>query len=406
MPVQQVSFDILKMLEDIENMFRLPASDRNNVLDFLIDRHVPRYVSADEGKIRQILINLVGNSVKFTENGTIKVSALMVIMQGNPANHDNTDNAGMLQLRVTDTGQGMSRDELESVFRPFFQTRSGQKHSGGTGLGLSISSQFAVLMGGKLSAESTGHGLGSEFLLEIPVGVCGYSDGETVRLDAPDVVSMLPPREKHRILIVEDVEENRSLLTELLAMWGLESRCAVNGREAVDMWHEWKPHLIFMDMRMPVMDGYAAIETIRSDTEEEQPVIVALTASTFEEQKLLILEKGADSFLSKPFLECDIARQLEIHLGLRFIYSECYDIEAGYEHEAVCPDFSVMDTDWLAKLSNAVSDADPGLINRLAEEIRGDYPDAASFIQTCADNFDYEPIRINIEKCQKHNGDS
>lgn len=404
--VNPIFFDLMRLTEDISNMFKLPAMNKNIKFEVNLAKNLPRYISADEGKVRQILINILGNAVKFTEQGEVSLSVSMTTEPVSERIKEQTNNMNdvfYIRFIIDDTGAGMSKDELGVIFMPFLQTSSGQAKAEGTGLGLSISRQFAHLMGGDLFAESKGKGSGSVFTLEIPVQISETKKVTEREINdkhslSTDVLGRLPGGKKHTILIAEDVEINRLLLCELLSHWEFDVRLAVNGREAVEAWQDFDPDLIFMDMRMPEMDGYEAIETIRSHSERRQPAIIALTASTFEEQKLIILGKGADSFLSKPYREREIAEQLEKFLGVRFIYDAAYEsiYDTGSESDNTI-DLSDMDRNWLTEMSAAVSDADAIEINRLAEIIKTDHPVIASIIQTCADNFDYEPVRKAVE---------
>ncbi len=401
-------FDLYRLVDDISNMFRLPAMSKSIAFRIHSDPNVPRYISSDEGKIRQVLINLIGNAIKFTSKGEIRLSVSQSSVSlssksGGQTRQDN--NFTYITFKIEDTGPGMSGDELSIIFKPFRQTSSGQNHVGGTGLGLSISRQFAQLMGGDLYPESQGHNLGATFIFEIPVILSESETMENRTIFSTDVIGKLPSNFKHRILIAEDVEANRNLLRDLLIHWELDVKMAANGKEALDLWEKWEPHLIFMDMRMPVMDGYEAMGIIRSDKSRKQPIIIALTASTFEEQKLVIFNKGADSFLSKPYRESEIAEQLERHLGVRFIYDAAFESIYDSHNEAdqtnSLLDLSQMDKKWLYKLYKAASDADATEICRLAEIIKSDYPDIAVSLQNFSDNFDYEPVISAIDAVNK-----
>lgn len=411
--INMTFFDLHRLSEDMIGMFKLPATNKNINLRTFLSHDIPRYVSADEGKLRQILINIMANAVKFTEKGEISFS---MSISREPSSERIKNQAGLksgmsyLIFKVADTGAGMTKDEIEIIFMPFLQTSSGQAKAEGTGLGLSISRQFALLMGGDLYAESMGQGTGSTFTLEIPVDInnlpeSSSEDAKNPGHSATDVIGRLPCAEKKKILIAEDVEVNRTLLFELLTHWEFEVNTSANGKEAYEKWKKWQPDLIFMDMRMPVMDGYEAIEKIRAETSIRQPFIIALTASTFEEQKLAILEKGANSFLSKPYREKEIAEQLEKYLGVRFIYDAAF--ESIYDHDprtgqtVSAMDLSAMTRDWLAKMAEAVADADATEIQKLADTIKTDYPDIAVWLQSCADDFDYEPIRAALENAKK-----
>ena len=228
---------------------------------------------------------------------------------------------------VSDTGLGIAPKELETVFDPFVQAANTHQEHEGTGLGLSISLQFAELMGGNLTASSE-LGVGSSFTLEIPIeGSDEISFVET--LPQRRVVGLEDGQQTYRILAVDDKDVNRQLLVKYLQPLGFEILEAKNGNEAIEIWDEWDPHLIFMDMRMPVMDGYEATRHIKSSTKGQATVIVALTASALEEDREVILSEGCDAYIRKPFTEIELFDVLSKHLGVRYAYGEALIEQSG-----------------------------------------------------------------------------
>ncbi|MCP5006568.1 MAG: response regulator, partial [Planctomycetes bacterium] len=211
---------------------------------------VPRVVKTDERKLRQVLINLLSNAIKFTDRGRVVLRA---------AHSDGA--APRLSFAVEDTGSGIAEAERELLFEPFGQTESGRRASEGTGLGLPISRGFVDLMGGELQARST-LGQGSTFSFEI--GVEQAADGELAAPPVRRVVGLAQGQPSYRILVAEDKPESRKLLVTLLVEVGFEVREATNGQEAVARWQEWQPHLIWLDLRMPVMNGYEAAQEIKA----------------------------------------------------------------------------------------------------------------------------------------------
>ncbi len=309
-------FDLAQVLRGLEEMFRLRAESKRLELRFRIDESVPRFVLGDEGKLRQILINLLGNAVKFTETGRVMLSA-------------SWEN-GRASFTVADTGCGMTAEELRSIFRAFVQTESGTRAQEGTGLGLVISRNFALLMDGDILVESE-PGLGSTFRVTLALPAA-----ESVSLvNRPrKVIAVDPDAPTLRVLVVDDVAENRKLLERLLTVVGLGVSTARNGREAVALWERDRPDIILMDVRMPVMDGITATREIRrleSELESgngdgvpasasRRTPIIALTASAFDHDRERILEAGCDDYIPKPFRESDIFVKLAEHANARFVY--------------------------------------------------------------------------------------
>jgi CheY-like chemotaxis protein len=231
-------------------------------------------------------------------------------------------------IEVEDTGFGIAAEEIDGLFEAFSQTESGRQAKEGTGLGLAISRNFARLMGGDIRVASE-RGRGTTFTLEVPL-----RPTEQLAAEPPPrrVVGLADGQPRWRLLVVDDTAENRLLLTRLLAAVGLETREAANGRQALDLWREWRPDLIWMDLRMPVMDGYEATRRIRAEEREREAdgdrscKIVALTASAFQHDRAEILASGCDDFVAKPFRESTIFEKLAEHLGAAFVYE---DLAAG-----------------------------------------------------------------------------
>jgi signal transduction histidine kinase/ligand-binding sensor domain-containing protein/CheY-like chemotaxis protein len=316
------NFDLYRMLEGMEDMFRLRAEQKGLDLKLNLEANVPRYIHADEGKLRQVLMNLLGNAVKFTEQGSLEIGVHCV---------DCSEGSQCQQLRfvISDTGLGIAPEELETIFDPFIQAANTDQEHEGTGLGLSISLQFAQLMGGNLTAKSE-LGVGSSFTLEIPIE--GSDEISSVdALPQRRVVGLEDGQQTYRILAVDDKEVNRQLLVKYLQPLGFEIQEAKDGNEAIDIWDEWDPHLVFMDMRMPVMDGYEATRHIKSTTKGQATVIVALTASALEEDREVILSEGCDAYIRKPFTEIELFEVLSKHLGVRFVYGEALSAPSGFE---------------------------------------------------------------------------
>jgi len=319
----QNSFSLLNLLKGLEEMFRLRAEDKDLTLEFDLQPDAPRYICTDEGKLRQVLMNLLGNAVKFTSEGGIVLRLYEVgkteTKEPFECQEEITD-FRLLRFEVEDSGPGIAAEELEIIFDPFVQSTSGQQAQEGTGLGLSISLQYAQLMGGDLTANSE-LGMGSIFRLEVPVQVVSEASVRTSVLKK-QVVGLAPGQPTYRILVVDDKEVNRELLVKLLTPLGFQVHEAEHGLQAVQIWESWEPHLIFMDMRMPVMDGYEATRRIKGTVKGQATVIVALTASALEEDRAIILSEGCDDYIRKPFRESDLFETLEKHLGLKFIYED------------------------------------------------------------------------------------
>jgi CheY-like chemotaxis protein len=217
---------------------------------------------------------------------------------------------------------------VEQLFEAFGQTQTGRQAQEGTGLGLTISRKFVELMGGEIGVTSQ-VGQGSTFHFSIEAGIAAMSEVEVTLPKRSQAIALEPGQSTYRLLIVDDKPINRKLLVKLLQPFGFQLREAANGQEAIDQWQAFEPHLIWMDMRMPILDGYQATQHIKATPQGQATKIIALTASALEEERAIVLSVGCDDFLRKPFREQDIFTTMERHIGARFIYSQTPDLAPG-----------------------------------------------------------------------------
>jgi CheY-like chemotaxis protein len=301
---------------------------------------------------------------------------------------------------------GIAQSEISTLFEPFVQTTSGKQSKEGTGLGLPISRQFIHLLGGELDITSE-IGRGSIFRFAIPVELAQADAVESRsiqfrrRVTGIEAAPLAPDGQPYRLLIVEDQPANQNLMLRLLQPFGFDVRCVDNGREGVEAWDTWSPHLIWMDMRMPVMDGYEATRQIkaRAAIENREVIIVALTASAFEEERTAILAAGCDNFLRKPFREGDLFDILSQYLNVKFTYAEA-DSRAASPAEAV--DSSVLPAlktllptlgaDWAANLNTAATELDSDQMLSIIEQLRPYAPELADRLGLWVRSFEYEKI--------------
>jgi PAS domain S-box-containing protein len=316
-------YDIVDTARD---MLYLKAQEKDLSFDVSIQQDVPPYIYTDEGKLRQILINLIGNAIKFTDSGHILVR---VDVRNLPDSLDRitgevSEIPRCLCFEVEDTGAGISEAEVSTLFQPFVQTASGKRSQEGTGLGLSISYNYVRLMGGQMFVISK-VGEGSTFRFYIPV-----KSLDLFSIDSPPKslrrVIGTEGNQVFRVLIAEDMRLNRQLLTRILSPLGIEVREVTNGQDAIDVWQSWSPHLIWMDIRMPIMNGQEAasaireIESMRNISESQKVRIIALTASLVELREEDLCLNGFDGLLSKPFTEDKVFDRMAEHLNLKYIY--------------------------------------------------------------------------------------
>jgi len=391
-------FDLLDMLRDLEEMFRLRAQNKGLALNVLIADDVPRYVRTDQSKLRQVLINLLGNAVKFTDQGQVALR-LQVASTGTDAAERR------LYFSVEDTGPGIGPEEMESVFAPFEQAALGRQHQEGTGLGVPISQQFVRLLGGELTVTSQ-VGLGSIFSFDIvvlPVESASPSVAPTGR----QFIGVAPGQPSRRLLIVDDEDASRMLLRKILMPCGFELREAANGQDALDIWLEWNPDLVWMDIRMPVLDGYEATRRIKMMTESRKTVVIALTAAAFEDEESRAAAAGCDGLIRKPFHRSEIYGALTEHLGVHFVYTDA-ELEpetepvllagaAGDSSPVVALQNAVPD-EWPLQLRRATIEADLDLIQALIDQVKLTAPELGRVLGDLAHNYDHDGILNLIDR--------
>ena len=386
-------FDLYRLLDSLEEMLRFKAVAKGIELIFERAIGIPRYIQTDESKLRQVLINLLGNAIKFTQIG--RVTLRVRVGDGESGRHSlPKSKVFRLLFEVEDTGPGIAPDELGILFDPFVQTETGRQSMEGTGLGLPISQQFVHMMGGQIAVRSTPN-QGTIFTFNIQASLATAADEKPI-LSKGRVIGLEANQPSYRILVVEDAAVNRKLLVKILEPLGFEVRTATNGHEGVALWESWSPHLILMDVIMPIMDGYEATQLIKQTRKGRETVIIALTASAFDEQREAIIRVGCDDFISKPFQRDELLDKMAHHLGVDYIYEEqpipplpqSPDPKALLTPEAL----AVMPVSWLIQLHQAALYADDELIRQLIEQIPVEHCSLRQDLQGLIDNFRLEQL--------------
>jgi len=398
------SFNFYRLLDSLEEMLQVVATSKGLLLSFERTDEVPQYVKTDASKLRQVLINLLGNAIKFTTKGSVTLRVSLVTGHLSLT----TDREQMtIRFEVEDTGLGIAPNELNKLFKPFTQTETGVKSGVGTGLGLPISQKFVQLMGGEITVNSM-RDQGSKFAFEIHVSPVEETPIETTQPVGKKVIGLAPDQPVYRILVAEDKLTNRLLLVKLLSCLGFEVREAENGQEAVAMWESWEPHLIWMDMQMPVMNGYEATKHIKASLKGQATVIIALTASVFEEQRQAILSVGCDDFVRKPFQQENLLAKISEYLGVRYIYEEKDEVGSRKVEqqnpsspyilhptlqEGLCPtSLQVMPTEWVEQLHHAAAQGSDLLIYQLLTQIPQSNAALAVALKDLVENFQFDRV--------------
>ncbi|MBD2486592.1 PAS domain S-box protein [Aulosira sp. FACHB-615] len=394
-------FDLIALLNNLEEMLRLRAESKGLQLQFEYAPQLPQYVQTDDNKLRQVLLNLLGNAIKFTAKGSV---ILRVKLAQKSQQHTENIFSHSLLFEIQDTGVGISPQEIDLLFKAFEQTEIGRKSQQGTGLGLAISRKYVQLMGGDITVTSQ-EGIGTTFTFQIDIDFAATSQ-LTISQNQCRVLCLAPGQPEYRVLVVDDVLENRLVLVKLLQLRGFVVREATNGQEAINLWQEWQPHLIFMDMRMPVMDGYVATKLIKTANETAvsssvNAIIIALTAHAFEEQRAAILSAGCDDLINKPFREAEILEKIQQYLNVQYIYQEgtqpkINEIQSNISHNTIHQEvldwLDQMPDEWLKKLHHAAAQCSDDLILKLMSEITLKNPRYQKYLIELAQNFRFEII--------------
>jgi GAF domain-containing protein/CheY-like chemotaxis protein len=393
-------FNFRSMLDSLQNMLKLKAEAKGLMLSFSCDPAVTHTVKTDERKLRQILINLVGNAIKFTQKGRVTLYVSQEEQILNSASSQIEINT--LHFKISDTGPGIPIKDLETIFDAFTQTEVGRKSAEGTGLGLTICRHFVRLMAGEITITSqVDCGTAVQFYIQIEnPPLASFA----VQPKAP-IIGLAPNQPSYRILVAEDRLENRQLMVELLQMVGFDVQSVETGEEAIARWQTWQPHLIWMDWQMPIMNGLEAtqrirkVEALRAKIEQgmkaghdeevvshliippslaflplSKTIIIALTASVFEDTRDEALRAGCDNFIHKPFQHAEIFETMADYLDIQYIYELPSDSSAIYskminmpETEAYLANYSI---DWLSTFLQAAIELDEETIAAYIAEIQ------------------------------------
>ncbi len=402
--LEKTGFDLYNTLDSLESIMRVRAENKGLNLVFEREDDLPRYIRTDERKLRQVLINLLGNAIKFTKEGrvtlrvvtkdegrTTKEQPSSIVRPSSPVPRE----ARVLVFEVEDTGVGIDPQEMDQLFEPFRQTQSGLQVGEGTGLGLPISRQFVQLMGGDISVQSQ-VGQGSTFSFDVPLELAEVGEMGRER-PTRRAVGLAPDQPSYRILVVDDSVENRELLRQMLEQVSFEVRTAVDGQVAIEEYQRWQPHLIWMDIRMPVLDGYQATKQIKAQAGASAPAVIAVTASAFEEERAKVLEAGCDDFVRKPFTEKEIFDTMAEHLGVRYVYEELSPPEGEADSAPArvaleLADLAALPDGWLADLRDAAMRGRSRQLLDLIEHIEPDHASLARSLRAMVNGYQFRQI--------------
>ena len=386
MVLNPADFDLAQLLQSLGVMFELRCREEGLGWKLEVPRETALPVRGDESKLMQVLINLLGNAVKFVQQGDVTLRVQV-------------READRYEFEVIDTGQGIALEEQETLFQPFQQGQAGMEQ-GGTGLGLSVSKQIVELMGGELDLQSA-PGEGTHFFFTLPLPPAADKVRQARERDLSRVVRLAPG---HRVqaLVADDVEANRSLLEQLLQTAGVEVHLAVNGAEAVEIGRRERPDIVFMDIRMPVMDGMEAMQHLGEDPGREAVKVVAVSASTLEHERQSYLEAGFEEFIGKPVRVEQIYQCMMDLLGVEYEYTgEQVEPESEEPLELEGLALSAELHERLRAAAEVAHITDLRQALEEMEQLGGTEAKLAAQLRQQAENFDMETVLKALETVEK-----
>ena len=406
-------FDLFYLLDDLENMLALKAAKKELKLSFEISQEVPQYICTDNVRLRQVLINLISNAIKFTKEGFV---VLRITLQSrndsditleNENSHSSSgpDADCLIKFEIEDSGVGVGPTEIDQLFQAFGQTSSGINIGEGTGLGLVISKKFVELLGGEIYLESK-VGQGSTFSFKIPVQEVSKNE-TTLALQIARVVGLEPGQPCYRLLIVDDKWDNRQLLVRMLDSYGFELREAESGQEALDIQEVWAPDLIWMDIRMPGIDGLEAAKLIRAQASHiKQPVIIAVTAGVLQTQLEALLREVCDDIIIKPFKENNLIEVLRKYLNIKYLYESIAktgeSLGLKTEKLRVSPsDFHALPKEIVLQLKESVAALRLSSALDTIEEIRKRDEPLANTLHELAIEFRFDTLQLLLNQSEQ-----
>lgn len=394
--LDEENFDLGAVLVELVDMMRIRAESKGLILTLEQTSTFPRIIRGDLSKIRQILINLLSNAIKFTEKGSVSLSL--------DAEVEPDAKQVTLKFAIKDTGVGIPEHLQKDIFKPFEQVESrptantGQK---GTGLGMTITQQFVDLMGGSIALESV-ENRGTTVFVTLPVCIGDHIELSDVTHKGK-VVSLKLPLNPVKVLIVEDQDDSAMLLERIIESVGIATKIAENGQQAIDIFTEWKPDLIWMDRRMPVMDGLEATKTIRGLEGGDKVKIVALTASALKEGKEDIMKYGFDLFMVKPYRIETIYEVMQDMLGLEYIYDNECDlpeerVDVSDVHQVDLAALKALPTDMKLALQNAALELNSERVIQITAAVASTNKELADVISGLAERYRFEILLEALEQ--------
>ena len=397
--LENKDIDFSVWLDHLEQSFKFQAYSQGWQFSLIRQPNLPQYIRIDDRRLRQILHNLVNYCLSQSSASKVSIDLNSKPIVEPQPEYDGQNFAQQYQIdfKIASADFSASAQELATLFDPLVRVRQDQKYIAGSSLNLPLSLKLAQLAQGNIIVDAD-DGLETDvFQLQIKVvsGVAARTHQPILRR----VIGLESSQTEYRILVVDDSRLNRTIMSQLLESVGFKVEEAVNGKDAVDKWFSWQPHMIWMDLKMPVMNGYEATELIKSYSQTLYTPIVALSASTLEEERSLLNAVGCDDFVGKPFSENVIFDKIAQHLGIRYVYES---VSSSTDNFCLTADtLRIMPDEWLGQVERAATVLDGHLLTQLLQEIPLEHSNLKNALKQQIDNFEFDRI-LDLVKNNTH----
>lgn len=398
--LREESFDFRIMLSELETMFKIRAAEKSLLLELHVSKSVPICLYSDVGKIRQILINLLGNAIKFTNFGG-------VVVRVHSYNDEREIGAYNVNIEIEDSGVGIAEEDITRIFDAFEQTHNSNDtilRGKGAGLGLAISLRYAKMLGGNITVSSQ-PAKGSIFYFTFIAKPCKDTHvGRKTESANAKVVGIKPAAVDFKVLVVDDDFNSRNVLHLLLTGVGFKVQQAADGQEGVDLAIAWQPDVILMDLVMPKMNGIEAIQKLKASVQTQKIPIIVITASPFEQEHQKAIDAGANSFISKPFVESEVFAEIGKLLNLSYIYErQTYSVKETGSSSAASEDITMLSPELIAEIIEATENGDSSRLQKLiVDRVAPVNHDLALRLQAYLEHYDYNKIVKLLSNSSSH----
>jgi PAS domain S-box-containing protein len=380
MEIESNPLDLHTLFQQVSQLLKVKSDEKGLSLELDIKSTVPNYVMGDESKMRQLILNIAGNAIKFTEKGRVKITV-------DAKDHETKDTFSVIEITIEDTGIGISKEMQSRVFEAFTQDEGGKKVEGGTGLGLAITKKIVEMMGGTISLESDGDS-GTKFIITLELKKSEVAAPS--RYQTTQNIIGIEPTERKRMLVVDDVLTNRMLVKLMFEDIGFEIKEAESGEEALEIFKEWPADFIWMDIKMKGLDGYETAQLIRQEPGGKVVKIAAFTAGLLNDESERFDTSSCDYFVPKPYSKQQLFDVVKEALDVTYIYEEEQNITERVDFDVdMIKTVSAEEVDAIIKAAEKSSGIK---VKKSLETIKEKSPQLYAHLKGFASKYDFEAI--------------